>query len=87
MKEIGIFTVIVSIVVLIVFNIFFANQLFNIEISKKNFIRLLWYGMALSLIQIAITLFIHLFPYVIIPTIALILIGVLIYKLFFQKKR
>lgn len=86
MKELGIFIGIVSIIVLIVVNIFFANQLFNIEISKENIIRLLWYGMAFSLIQIAVALFIHLIPYVIIPIIALILIGVLIHKIFFQKK-
>lgn len=86
MKELGIFIGIVSIVVLIVINIFFANQLFDIEISKENIIRLLWYGMALSLIQISVALFIHLIPYVIIPIIALILIGILIYKIFFQKK-
>lgn len=83
MEEFGILIGISSIVVLIVINIFFANQLFNIEISKKNFIRLLWYGMAFSLIQIAVALFIHFIPYVIIPTIALILIGVLIYTIFF----
>ena len=86
MQELGIFIGIVSIVVLIVINIFFTNQLFNIELKKENFITLLWCGMSLSLIQIAVALFIHLIPHVIIPIIALILIGVLIYKVFFQKK-